>query len=97
MLMELNAVEDASGRVPGLIATRLETDELAAIVAAVCAKFPDDPRDVVETVVAEAFQHLKASATVTAHLIPLTLNRSIRLMRDSVGTGQDIGAVSCSL
>ncbi|MBJ7338109.1 hypothetical protein [Mycolicibacterium sp.] len=94
MVMQLQAIEDEPSSVAGLSlagpqdrpATRLQSDELAGIVAAVCAKFPDAPRDVVAMVVAESFRHLKMSATVTTHLIPLTLNRSTRLMHESTGT-----------
>lgn len=58
-------------------------DELAGIVSAVCARFPDQERAAVETAVSKAYEHLKANAKVSAHLIPLTLNRSMRLMRES--------------
>jgi hypothetical protein len=58
-------------------------DELAGIVSTVCARFPDQERAAVETAVSEAYEHLKANAKVSAHLIPLTLNRSMRLMRES--------------
>lgn len=92
----LVVLPDAAGPT-GRDATKLETDELAGIVAAVCVKFPNSSRTGVETLVAAAFQHLKARATVTAHLIPLTLNRSLRLMRESTKeSSRDIGAVPCS-
>ena len=74
-------------------------DELGAVVAAVHAKFPDHPRAEVEEVVSEAYQHLQAGATVTGHLIPLTLNRSLRLMRESTvpkGHGMDADAPRCT-
>ena len=58
-------------------------DELSEVVAAVCAKFPDRSPAEVKALVWESYEHLKGSANVTAHLIPLTLNRSMRLMRDS--------------
>ncbi|GLP82772.1 three-helix bundle dimerization domain-containing protein [Mycobacterium antarcticum] len=95
VLTDLRAVADTSSdvamppdcvRSPAPGATRMETDELAGIVAAVCARFPGSPRSDVETLVEDAFRHLKAGATVTAHLIPLTLNRSLRLMHESVAT-----------
>ena len=55
-------------------------DELVAVVSALCARFPDRSRSDVECVVADVYARLVASATVTAHLIPLTLNRSRRLL-----------------
>ena len=64
-------------------------DELDGIVSAVCAKFPSRPRAAIEGLVSQAYRDLRARATVTAHLIPLTLNRSLRLMRESTEkTGQ---------
>lgn len=66
-------------------------DELSEVVAAVCAKFPDRSRAEVEALVGESYEHLKGSANVTAHLIPLTLNRGMRLMRDSTGRTTDHG------
>jgi hypothetical protein len=55
-------------------------DELEAVVSALCARFPDRNRSDVERVVADVYARLVASATVTAHLIPLTLNRSRRVL-----------------
>ena len=55
-------------------------DELGAVVSALCARFPGRSRSDVERVVAGVYARLVASATVTAHLIPLTLNRSRRLL-----------------
>jgi hypothetical protein len=54
--------------------------ELGAVVSALCARFPDRSRNDVGRVVADVYARLVASATVTAHLIPLTLNRSRRLL-----------------
>jgi hypothetical protein len=74
-------------------------DELAGIVATVHAKFPNHPRAEVAEVVSEAYRHLQAGATVTGHLIPLTLNRSLRLMRESTvpkGNGMDADAARCT-
>jgi hypothetical protein len=55
-------------------------DELGAVVSALCARFPDRSHSDVQHVVADVYARLVASATVTAHLIPLTLNRSRRLL-----------------
>jgi hypothetical protein len=66
-------------------APRMVADELGRVISTVCAKFPSRPRAEVEAVVAAAYRHLHAGATVTSHLIPLTLNRSLRVMRASVG------------
>ena len=64
-------------------ASRMVADELGRLISTVCAKFPNRPRAEVEAVVAEAYRHLHGGATVTSHLIPLTLNRSLRVMRES--------------
>jgi isopentenyldiphosphate isomerase len=69
-------------------------DELSEVVAAVCAKFPDRSRAEVKALVWESYEHLKGSANVTAHLIPLTLNRSMRLMRESAERTTDHGDAS---
>jgi len=55
-------------------------DELDGVVAALCARFPNRARIDIEKVVAAQYGELAAKATVTAHLIPLTLNRSRRLL-----------------
>ncbi len=55
-------------------------DELGAVVSALCTRFPDRSRSDVERVVADVYTRLVEGATVTAHLIPLTLNRSRRLL-----------------
>ncbi|WNG83572.1 hypothetical protein C6A86_007925 [Mycobacterium sp. ITM-2016-00316] len=59
----------------------MDRDELGEVIAEVQAKFPERPLEEVEDVVRGAYRHLARTATVTAHLIPLTLNRSMRLMR----------------
>lgn len=59
----------------------MDRDELGDVIAEVQATFPERPREEVEDVVRGAYRHLARRATVTAHLIPLTLNRSMRLMR----------------
>jgi hypothetical protein len=69
----------------------LVEDEIAGIVSAVCAKFPGRTHADVEALVRAAHEHLSSSAKVTAHLIPLTLNRSIRLMRESTKRAIDRG------
>ena len=56
------------------------TDELQGVVSALCARFPTRQRSDVETVVADVYEQLAGSARITAHLIPLTLNRSRRLL-----------------
>ena len=58
-------------------------DELGAVVSALCARFPDRSRSDVERVVADVYARLVANVTVTAHLIPLTLNRSRRLLNSA--------------
>ena len=55
-------------------------DELERVVVALCGRFPDRPRSEIQSVVAKVYAELAATATVSAHLIPLTLNRSRRLL-----------------
>lgn len=55
-------------------------DELEGMAAGLCAKYPQRSRSEVESVVAAAYAELSANARVTAHLSPLTLNRSRRLL-----------------
>lgn len=66
-------------------------DELEAIISALCQKYPEHSALDIEAVVAQAYAELAADAKVTAHLIPLTLNRSRRLLakrlRDDPGSG----------
>ena len=68
---------------PPLPRPSMVEDELGGIVSAICARFPNHPRVEVEAMVSQAYRHLAARATVKCHLIPLTLNRGLRLMRDS--------------
>ena len=63
--------------------SKLTEHELASVVGFVCARFPQRSRDEVADVVATAYRHLSARANVTAHLIPLTVNRSLRILRQS--------------
>jgi hypothetical protein len=58
-------------------------DELGAVVSALSARFPDRSRADIERVVAEVYAQLLTTATVTTHLIPLTLNRSRRVLSSS--------------
>ncbi len=60
----------------------LMQDELEGIASALCARFPRRSRSDIEEVVAGVYADLQRNATVTAHLIPLTLNRSRRLLTD---------------
>jgi hypothetical protein len=63
-------------------------DELDSVVSTLCARNPDHARSEVEAVVAEVYAELAAGATVTAHLIPLTLNRSRRLLTTASGADE---------
>jgi hypothetical protein len=56
----------------------LISDELERIVPMLCARYPQCSRGDVARLVAEVYAHLAANATVTTHLIPLTLNRCRR-------------------
>ena len=60
-------------------------DELEAVVSALCVKFPTRSRREVESVVSDVYRQLAATATITAHLIPLTLNRSRRVLSSPGG------------
>lgn len=64
---------------------KLVRDELTDVIRAVHAKFPDRPRSEVENVVRGTYRDLARTAVVTSHLIPLTLNRSTRVMRAAQG------------
>ena len=66
-------------------ARSMVTDELQGVVSALCARFPTRQRSDVETVVADVYEQLAGSARITAHLIPLTLNRSRRLLEGTQG------------
>jgi len=55
-------------------------DELMGVVSTLSARFPNRSRDEIVDVVAKAHAELTENATVTSHLIPLTLNRSRRLL-----------------
>lgn len=55
-------------------------DELAGVVTSLCAAFPQRSRPEIEQTVAEVYAELADKATVTTHLVPLTLNRSRRLL-----------------
>ncbi|ORB63870.1 three-helix bundle dimerization domain-containing protein [Mycolicibacterium tusciae] len=61
-------------------AAPLVRDELDSVVSTLCTRLPGRTRSEVEAVVAAVYAELAAGATVTAHLIPLTLNRSRRLL-----------------
>jgi hypothetical protein len=61
-------------------ATPMVHDELDGIVSTLCKRFPDRARVEIEAVVTAVYAELAAGASVTAHLIPLTLNRSRRLL-----------------
>ncbi len=62
------------------LAEPLVHDELNSVVSTLCARHPERSRTDIEAVVAEAYAELASSAMITAHLIPLTLNRSRRLL-----------------
>ena len=55
-------------------------DELDGVVSALCARFPTRARNEIERVVTDVYEQLATRATITAHLIPLTLNRSRRVL-----------------
>jgi hypothetical protein len=65
-------------------------DEVAGVVSALCVRFPDRARSEIEKVVAQVYADLAAKATVTTHLIPLTLNRSRCLLGGGAGFEPEI-------
>lgn len=65
-------------------------DELDGVVSSLCTRFPDRARIEVEAVVADVYAELAARATVTAHLIPLTLNRSRRRLSSCLSETSDL-------
>jgi hypothetical protein len=74
-------------------------DELNGVVSALCARFPARPRDEVDRVVTDVYEQLASGATITAHLIPLTLNRSRRVlsaMPVSENSGASVLAQPCA-
>lgn len=76
--------------------TTLIEGELDAVVDTVCAKYPQCRRAEAADVVLQSYRCLAERATVRAHLIPLTLNRSLRMMRASaqgVGPSPDEDAL----
>lgn len=84
----MNLTTQGSGTVTessetGVRAGRTIGDELDGIVSALCAKFPGQRRSDVEALVSQTYDQLKTGATVSAHLIPLTLNLSRRSIRRS--------------
>lgn len=84
--------EHVAGQIAGSFPTMVD-DELETIVAALCTKFPEISPTEVSSVVADAYRHLSERAALTTHLIPLTLNRSVRLLRQAQTSTRD-GAVA---
>lgn len=80
--MAVDAVSTETVRPGAGSRSRLVRDELTGVVDAVCAKHPDRDRTVIRAVVSSVYNDLLERATVTAHLIPLTLNKTLRVMRD---------------
>jgi hypothetical protein len=50
-------------------------DELERVVSMLCSKYPDRTHDEIAALVSEVYRQLASKATVTTHLIPLTVNR----------------------
>ena len=65
----------------------LVSDELDGVVSTLCARFPTRRRGEIERLVADVYDRLATNASITAHLIPLTLNRS-RQALDRMGEGE---------
>ena len=57
-------------------------DELERVVSMLCVKYPDRNHDEIATLVSEVYHRLASNATVTTHLIPLTVNRCRRVLTD---------------
>ncbi|MGQ9351180.1 three-helix bundle dimerization domain-containing protein [Mycolicibacterium gilvum] len=60
---------------------KLIDDELRDVIATLRARYPECPTGEIEALVADIYGRLNASATVSAHLIPLTMNLSLRALR----------------
>lgn len=58
----------------------LVSDELDSVVSALCARYPTRRRSEVERLVGDVYDQLAENASITAHFIPLTLNRSRRAL-----------------
>jgi hypothetical protein len=71
-------------------------DELDGIVSALCSRFPGHARSDIEDVVAQVYAELAANATVTTHLIPLTLNRSRCLLAPRSGAAVELSVRSAA-
>jgi hypothetical protein len=71
-------------------ATPMVRDELDGIVSALCSRFPGHARSDIETVVAQVHAGIAAKATVSTHLIPLTLNRSRCLLGRGAGAADEL-------
>jgi hypothetical protein len=59
----------------------------APVKSSLCARFPTRRRSEVERLVADVDGQLATDASITAHLIPLTLNRSRRALAQ-IGEGE---------
>lgn len=75
-------VESTGALVRQTVMPNLRTveDELDGIVTTICAKYPDHKRSEITALVSATYERLKAGANVSAHLIPLTLNLSLRAL-----------------
>jgi hypothetical protein len=61
--------------------TGTATDELESIVSMLREKYPDRGADEVTALVYDVYSLLSSEATVTAHLIPLTINRCHKVLK----------------
>ena len=61
-----------------LVSTKTVTDELDSITRMLCEKYPDRTEAEIGSLVCDVYTTLLSGATVTAHLIPLTVNRCHR-------------------
>ncbi|MFJ2666373.1 three-helix bundle dimerization domain-containing protein [Nocardia fluminea] len=69
---------EAAAAAPLLSATTV--DELDSLAAVLMSRFPGRRLAEVRDVVYEAYRRIASSARITAHLIPLTLNRARTIM-----------------
>lgn len=60
---------------------RIVNDELESIARMLCERYPDRHDDEITALVYGVCERLAAKATVTDHLIPLTLNQCLRVLR----------------
>jgi Mg2+ and Co2+ transporter CorA len=68
-----------------IMTTRTVDDELDSIIRMFGAKYPHRSGEELDALVHDVYAHLASTATVTAHLIPLTVNRCHNMLNSRIG------------